>query len=254
MFPIGNIVVWRPAAMKLSIVVPAFNEERLLAASLASIRAAAQAFEGAWAWEIIVCDNNSTDRTAEIARATGAQVVFEPHNQISRARNTGARAATGDWLLFVDADSTPSRELFAELREAIDSGRVLGGGATIRVETPEWYARAAVGFWNAISRSLHWAAGAFVYSETAAFRRAGGFSEELYASEELELSGRLKRLAREQGREFRILSRHPLLTSARKMHLYGVRELAPVFGRFLLHPHRMLRSAKDCSPWYDGRR
>jgi len=171
MFPIGNIVVWRPAAMKLSIVVPAFNEERLLAASLASIRAAAQAFEGAWAWEIIVCDNNSTDRTAEIARATGAQVVFEPHNQISRARNTGARAATGDWLLFVDADSTPSRELFAELREAIDSGRVLGGGATIRVETPEWYARAAVGFWNAISRSLHWAAGAFVYSETAAFRR-----------------------------------------------------------------------------------
>ena len=114
--------------------------------------------------------------------------------------------------------------------------------------------RTALGCWNAISRGLHWAAGAFVYCEAAAFRRAGGFSEELYASEELELSGRLKRLAREQGREFRILHRHPLLTSARKMRLYGWRELAPVFGRFLLHPRRVLRSAKDCSPWYDGRR
>jgi glycosyltransferase involved in cell wall biosynthesis len=209
---------------------------------------------GDWQWELVVCDNNSTDRTAEIARAAGATVVFEPHNQISRARNRGASAATGEWLLFVDADSTPSRELFADLRAAIDSGRVIGGGATIAVDAPEWYAHAALGFWNALSRSLRWAAGAFVYCETAAFRSIGGFSEELYASEELDLSQRLKRLASEQGREFRILSSHALLTSNRKMHLYGWRELLPLFGRFLLSPRRMLRSAKDCSPWYDGRR
>jgi glycosyltransferase involved in cell wall biosynthesis len=181
-------------------------------------------------------------------------VVFEPHNQISRARNRGAAAATGEWLLFVDADSTPSRALFEDLREAIDSGRVLGGGCTIAADEPALSFRAALGFWNAVSRSLRWAAGAFVYCETAAYRRIGGFSEELYASEELDLSRRLKRVAREEGREFRILHRHPLLTSARKMHLYGWRELAPVFGRFLLRPRRMLRSAKDCSPWYDGRR
>ena len=86
------------------------------------------AFDGSGGWELIVCDNNSTDRTVEIARAAGAQVVFEPHNQISRARNRGAGAATGEWLLFVDADSTPSRELFEDLREAIEGGRVLGGG------------------------------------------------------------------------------------------------------------------------------
>ena len=205
-------------------------------------------------WELIVCDNNSTDRTAEIARAAGARVVFEPHNQISRARNRGADAATGEWLLFVDADSTPSRALFADLKEAIQSGRVLGGGCTVAADEDALSVRAALGFWNAISRSLHWAAGAFVYCEATAFRSIGGFSEELYASEELELSGRLKRLARGQGREFRILHRHPLQTSARKLHLYGWRELAPVLGRFLLHPRRMLRSASECSPWYDGRR
>ena len=240
--------------LKLSIVVPAFNEERLLAASLDSIRSAARAFDQAGGWELIVCDNNSTDRTAEIARTAGARVVFEPHNQISRARNAGAGAAAGEWIVFVDADSTPGRALFEELREAIDSGRVLAGGSTIAADSAALSVRAALGFWNAISRSLHWAAGAFVYCEAAAFRRIGGFNGDLYASEELDLSRRLKRLAREEGKEFRILHRHPLLTSDRKRHLYSARELATVFGRFLLHPHRMLRSPKDCSPWYDGRR
>jgi glycosyltransferase involved in cell wall biosynthesis len=239
--------------LKLSVVVPAFNEERLLAGTLAAIRAAAVVFEPD-GWELIVCDNNSTDRTAEIARAGGARVVFEPHNQISRARNRGAAAACGEWLLFVDADSTPGRELFADLKAAIDSGRVLGGGSTVAADEDVLSVRAALALWNALSRGLRWAAGAFVFCEAAAFRAAGGFSEELYASEELELSGRLKRLAREQGREFRILHRHPLRTSARKLHLYGWRELAPVLGRFLLHPRRTLRSARECSPWYDGRR
>ena len=74
--------------MKVSVVVPAFNEERLLGDSLRAIREAMKAFEDA---ELIVCDNNSTDRTAEIARAAGAKVVFEPVNQISRAqRRCGA--------------------------------------------------------------------------------------------------------------------------------------------------------------------
>ena len=64
--------------MRFSIIVPAFNEEGLLAATLESIKSAARAFDGAGGWELIVCDNNSTDRTAEVARGEGAQVVFEP--------------------------------------------------------------------------------------------------------------------------------------------------------------------------------
>ena len=240
--------------LKLSVVVPAFNEERLLPAAFESIGSAARAFDRAGGWELVVCDNNSTDRTAEIARAAGATVVFEPHNQISRARNRGAAAASGEWLVFVDADSTPSRALFEDLREAIAGGRVIGGGSTIAMDDPDLQVRAVLGLWNAISLTLRWAAGAFVYCEAAAFRRIGGFSEELYASEELDLSRRLKRLARQEGREFRILRRHPLHTSNRKLHLYSSRELARAFGRFLLNPRRMLRSAKDCSPWYDGRR
>ena len=232
--------------------MPAFNEERLLPGTLQSIRAAATALDG-WAWELIVCDNNSTDRTAEIARAAGAQVVFEPHNQISRARNRGAQAARGEWLLFIDADSTPGAGLFGDLRQAIESGEVLAGGSTVAAEGAASF-RVAIRFWNALSRLTRWAAGSFVFCERAAFVELGGFSEELYASEELDLFVRLKRLARDSAKRIVILHRHPLVTSDRKLHLYGWGELLGVFGRILLRPRKGLRNAADCSPWYDGRR
>jgi glycosyltransferase involved in cell wall biosynthesis len=92
----------------VSVVIPAFNEERLLGESLRQVRAAMTAFaRRGWQAELIVCDNNSTDRTADVARAAGATVVFEPINQIGRARNRGAEAATGEWLIFIDADTHP---------------------------------------------------------------------------------------------------------------------------------------------------
>ncbi len=239
--------------MRLSIIVPAFNEERLLGATLASIRAAAKVFEAPWAWELIVCDNNSTDRTAEIARAAGARVVFEPHNQISRARNHGAAAANGEWLLFVDADSSPSSGLFLDLKAAIDGGGCVAGGSTVAPEGSPGF-RVAIRAWNVISRVTRWAAGSFIFCERTAFSELQGFSEELYASEELELFRRLKRFARARGKKIFILHRHPLLTSDRKLRLYGWGELLRFLGKFLLHPHRSLRSASACRPWYDGRR
>ena len=241
--------------MKVSVVVPAFNEERLLAGSLRSIRVAAGAFERrGWAWELIVCDNNSTDRTADIARAAGATVVFEPVNQIARARNAGAAAATGDWLLFVDADSQPSAELADLVAVEIARGRALAGGATVRFDTGDWRAHAGAATWNMISRATRWAAGSFIFCEAAAFRAVGGFNQELYAAEEIDLFRRLKGLARRSGRTVVILSRHPLTTSSRKLHLYNWRDMLRMTWRSVLHPRRALRSADACFAWYDGRR
>ena len=241
--------------MRISIVVPAFNEERLLGGSLAQIKSAAGAFTRiGWETELIVCDNNSTDRTAEIGRAAGATVVFEPVNQIARARNCGAAAASGGWLVFVDADSHPSAELFAEVAEQIRAGKCLAGGVTVRLDERHFVAGCITRLWNCASRFLKLLAGSFIFIETAVFRSVGGFSHELFVAEELELSKRLKQYARGQGRGIVILHRYPLVTSARKMRLYSMREHLRFLAKVIFSNGRALNKRDEAHLWYDGRR
>ena len=241
--------------VKISVIIPAFNEEKLLAATLRSIRAAAVSFtQLGWVTELVVCDNNSTDRTAELAREAGAKVVFEPVNQIGRARNTGAAGAGGDWLIFVDADSHPSAELFTDVAAAIRSGGCLAGGSTVKLDGRYPVASLVTEGWNLLSRIKKWAAGSFIFCEAAAFRETGGFSDELYVSEEVDLFVRLKSMARQRGKRITILHRHPLVTSARKLHLYSLWEHLRFLGKTVLLWGRPLKSREECLTWYDGRR
>jgi glycosyltransferase involved in cell wall biosynthesis len=243
------------SAVKISIVIPAFNEERLLAATLTQINAARTAFAPrGFASELIVCDNNSTDRTAAVAQAAGARVVFEPVNQIARARNTGAAAATGDWFLFIDADSHPTAELFVDVTEQIQSGKCLAGGSTIRLEGNHRLANFVTGLWNWQSRSRRWLAGSFIFCEAAAFRKLGGFNAGLFVGEELDLTTRLQELGRAAGREIVILHRHPLLTSARKVRLYSTWEHLRFLFRVVTRREATFRNREACYAWSDGRR
>ena len=131
---------------KVSVIIPAFNEEKGLATCVRRIREACDASTDiAGAYEIIVCDNNSTDTTAAVAEACGCKVVFEPINQISKARNRGASVATGEWLLFVDADSWPSPELIADMAPLLMSPEYIGCGSTIRVVDGPWWFKLYVG-------------------------------------------------------------------------------------------------------------
>lgn len=241
--------------MKISVIVPAFNEEKLLGASLAEIKSAAAAFlQRGWQFELVVCDNNSTDRTADIARAAGARVIFEPVNQIARARNTGASIATGDWLVFVDADSHPGAKLFADVAREIAAGKTLAGGVTIRLDENLFVAGLITGLWNWTSRFNRLMAGSFIFVEAAAFRQLGGFHNELYAAEELELSQRLKKMAQARRQKVVILHRHPIKTSARKMRLYSTRELLSFFVRSIFRHRQTIRDRDAVYLWYDGRR
>ncbi len=243
------------ATPSVSVIVPAYNEEAGLAETLQHIRQAMAAFHRrGWRTELIVCDNNSTDATPAIATAAGAIVVFEPINQISRARNAGAAAATGDWLIFVDADSHPAAGLFDDVADAIGSGTLLAAGSTVRVDHPGRAVRAGVALWNNWSRLARWAAGSFIVCDRAVFNAVGGFSLELYAAEELDLFRRLKREARRTGRRIVILTRHPLWTSDRKARLYSWREMLWFNARTVLGFGRTLKSAEGAFPWYDGRR
>lgn len=241
---------------KLSVVIPAFNEEKLLPRMLTALQAAAPSLaERGWEWESVVCDNNSTDRTAEIARDHGARVVFEPVNQIARARNAGAAVATGDWFLFLDADSVPSPELIGAAVDRAARGDVLLVGATVELDarlTAE--AAAMLKLWNVFSRMLCWVAGSFVLVEATAFREVGGFDLRLYAGEELDFSRRLKRLARRRGLRCCILPHPPLVSSARRMQMYSRGKVLKFLGKAFFRPFATPRSREACEMWYDGRR
>jgi glycosyltransferase involved in cell wall biosynthesis len=88
-------------APRFSVIVPAYNAAATLARALDSVLAQSWA-----AHEIIVVDDGSSDATAAVAATYGDSVrcVYQPNAGVSAARNAGARAASGDWLAFLDAD------------------------------------------------------------------------------------------------------------------------------------------------------
>lgn len=241
--------------MKLSIVIPAYNEAKLLPACLASVRAAlADCGEDGADAEVIVCDNNSSDATAALARAAGARVVFEPVNMIARSRNAGAAAASGDWLLFIDADSRLAPGSLRDMLAAAASGRWAGGGCVIDLDRKPWWGALLVAAWDLASRGLRVAAGSFVFCRTDAFRAVGGFPPELAAAEELGLSRDLKRWGRPRGLGFTILTRNPHVSSGRKFDLYTPLEFLRVLCKIARSPKQSLRDPRVNTYLYDGRR
>jgi glycosyltransferase involved in cell wall biosynthesis len=241
--------------MKVSVVIPAFNEEKLIGACLASVRAAFAAAGGGAEHEVIVCDNNSSDATGALAAARGARVVFEPHNQIALARDRGAAAAAGEWLLFIDADSALSAETLREALGLMRSGRVAGGGALIAFDpAPPFWGRALTALVNRLCRLFSLAPGSFLFCRKEAFAAAGGFSPRLYAGEELALSRALRRWGLARGLGFAIITRAPHYSSGRKFRLYSSRELLTQVFLFLLRPSSSVKDPSRLGVFYEGRR
>src|SRR5262249_47003443 len=153
---------------------PAYNEARYIAATLDSIHEAARGIGEPY--EIVVANDCSTDDTPKIAREKGARVVESGKRQIAGTRNAGARASTGEQLIFVDADTLVHAELVAEALAAMRAGAV-GGGARVRLhgDVPLWVRVFMVIFTLVYFGLGRWAAGCFVYCTRAAFDAVGGF-------------------------------------------------------------------------------
>src|SRR5688572_9780317 len=133
----------------ISVIIPAWNEERFIGCTLAAVRAAADQLQESS--EIIVVDDDSTDRTSEIARRFGARVIHVRKHQISAVRNAGARAARGSRLIFIDADTRPTRAAVNAAIKALDGGAV-GGGCSFCFDdsAPRWmHGIVSIGCWIA---------------------------------------------------------------------------------------------------------
>src|SRR5947208_7274536 len=121
----------------LSFIIPAHNEELELSSTLAAIDSAVSSANQPY--EIIVVDDASTDATPEIASHAGAKVIRINRRQIAAARNAGARAARGEYLFFVDADTRITRTHIVEAVAALEGGYA-GGSARVAVDgfVPLW--------------------------------------------------------------------------------------------------------------------
>ncbi len=231
-----------------SIIIPAYNEEQLLPDTLTSVRRAMAALPGR-SGEIVVTDNDSTDRTPEIACAAGAEVVFEEHRQIARARNTGGQCSSGRYLIFVDADTRITPELLAKTLTALDSGKICGGGTVVRFDRRRnGVADFVLWLWILVSRCLKLACGAYVFCLREAFEATGGFDERYYVGEELYFSRDLKRWGRPRRLGFAILD-EPIITSGRKLDWYSLPALLR-FARRLVFCPSARRSRESCQLWY----
>ena len=231
-----------------SIVIPAYNEVDWLPDMLVAVKKAMAMTS--LSGEIIVCDNNSTDETASCAQASGAKVVFEPHNQISRARNTGAGAASGRYLIFIDADTLITGELLAEALTRLQSNKYCGGGSVVNFDIPintisKWGLKA----WTWFSVSLGLAAGCFVFCKREDFEAVGGFSENVYASEEIWFSRAIMRRAKKRGERFSIITDYPVISSGRKMQWFSMGKQSVLVLMLILFPY-LIRYRKFCWFWY----
>src|SRR5205085_9213827 len=118
---------WDQLNPKYSFIIPAYNEEALIGRTLDVLRESAAYLKGGF--EIIVANDDSTDRTGEIAEQKGARLIHVKKRQIAAVRNAGASIAIGEILVFVDADTFVPRETLLALERLLERKDVVGGGA-----------------------------------------------------------------------------------------------------------------------------
>jgi glycosyltransferase involved in cell wall biosynthesis len=243
-------------SIRCSLIIPARNEAAYLPRLLDTVAAARSRYRGgADAVEVIVADNASTDRTAEIARAHGCHVTRTDKRVIGAVRNTGARVARGEILAFVDADTRIHPETFNAIDEMLASGRVIAGATGIRFERLSL----GIALSGIVFLPLVWLTGfdvGVVFCRRADFATIGGYREDVLFAEDLHLLMALRRLGRARGRRLgRALSARAV-ASTRKYDRYGDWHFFRVIWRgglaLLTQSHAADDMARDY--WYSDRR
>jgi glycosyltransferase involved in cell wall biosynthesis len=208
-------------SVRISLVIPARNEARLLPRLLASVALARSRYHaGASAIEVIVADNGSSDETCALAQAAGCVVVDVQPRVIAAVRNGGAAVARGDWLAFVDADMQVHPDTFDAIEAALSVPRIAGGASGIRPERWSAGIGAAFALTDVVGRVTGLEAG-LAYVRREDFAALHGYDERRTALEDVDFLWRLRRLGRPRGQRLARLSAAPAVFSTRKFDQRG---------------------------------
>jgi glycosyltransferase involved in cell wall biosynthesis len=245
-------------AMKISLVIPAWNEAALLPRLLDSVAAARKRWldsgGSAEDIEVIVADNGSTDATARIASERGCRVVAVEKRVIAASRNGGAAVARGEILGFIDADSVVHPDSFVAIAEAMNDARVVGGATGVIME--RWSVGIALVY--AMMLPMVWLTGidsGVVFCRCGDFLALGGYAENLLIAEDVDFLWRLRRMGRSRRQRLVRLRGVKAITSTRKFDQHGDWHW---FTQFPAHIWRVMRNRDALNEfarryWYDGR-
>ncbi len=246
-----------PDRPRISVVIPAHNEARFLPRLLRSLGAARGRFvQGAGGVEIIVADNASTDATPRIAAEQGARVVPVAKRTIAAARNGGARAASGDILAFIDADTVSVHpETFNVIAGLLGPGRFVGGATGVRMERLS----PGIALTYALMLPIVWLTRmdtGVVFCRREDFLAVGGYDENLLFAEDVKFLFALRRLGRPRGQRLVRARSVKAVASTRKFDEFGDWHYLLDFPRVILGQLFGRRSLADFARryWYETRR
>ncbi len=208
-----------------SVIIPAHNEEKYITACLQAVKLA-QAEVPDSRVQIIVVANRCTDKTAAIAEQFGAQVIDNQDKCISMIRNAGVRAAEGDIIVTIDADSRMTKGSLKEIAEMLDSGKYVGGGTRSKFDRMSLGILfsglyVAVNLIPIMMKNKAALSGGMFWCFKRDFEKIGGFDESLISLEDMDFAARLHKLGVSRGQKYGTLKKSYILTSSRKFDEFG---------------------------------
>jgi len=235
----------------ISVVIPAWNEEKSVGRAIDSLRRAIAHYErerGATA-EIIVVDNNSSDQTSAVAREHGATVVFEPVNNIGKARNAGVRVASGKFIAFCDADNQVTENLLTLIHDHLSDPKTAGGGTWIQPERHSLKIDFFYFVWGIYVRCSRVGVG-MMHCRKEDFEAIGGFDETIFAAEDVQLAYDLRKLGKPRGQQFNLIRKGWIITSTRKIDQLPLHVMIGKIIGFGFGLQKKIRNKKYCEHWY----